>query len=67
MINWLLTLTRQLLLVDDIEHDEQYDFALSDEITALLYAKNETQQPSEAMGINALLPFGLDEHELALT
>jgi hypothetical protein len=69
IIDWIAATTQQLLLEQDVEPDElseNFDFALSAEIMALLRAKNESQQHGKIKK-GALTRFGLDEHELALS
>jgi hypothetical protein len=70
IINWFATKAQQLFLVQDTEPDElseDFDFALSAEMMALLYAKNVLQQRNYTITKDAFSQFALDEHELALT
>ncbi|MFU8788009.1 MAG: hypothetical protein ACNA7G_03210 [Methylobacter sp.] len=67
IINWLSAKALPYLMIDDAEPDElsvDFDFALSTEIMAMLYAQNTTYAPAETMGLR---PCALDEHELALS
>lgn len=66
IINWLAAKALPYLTRDDAELDEfsvDFDFALSAEIMAMLYAQNTRCAPAEAVRLSSS---ALDEHERAL-
>lgn len=70
IIDWIATKTQYFFLAQDFEPDElseNFDFALSSEMMALLYAKNAVQQRNHSTRKDSFSQFALDEHELALT
>ncbi|TAN71036.1 MAG: hypothetical protein EPN17_02465 [Methylobacter sp.] len=69
IINWLAAKAQQFLPEQDDGLDElsvSFDFALSAEIIAVLYAQNELDQQAKAADASTMTQFALDEHELAL-
>jgi hypothetical protein len=74
IINWVTTKAQQFLPEQDAGLDElnvSFDFALSPEMMALLYAQDEActdaGQQDEAENATVIRYVGLDEYELALT
>jgi len=71
IINWGTNKAQQLLTKQDDELNASFDFALSPEMMALLYAQNadcmNASQPAENVNATAIMQFELDEYELALT
>ena len=69
IIDWVTAKAQQFLPVQDAGLDElsvSFDFALSAEIMALLYARNELDQQAETANAVMITRCALDEHELAL-
>ena len=69
IINWVAAKALPYLTLYDAELDElsvDFDFALSAEIMAMLYAQNTTCTPAEVAGTIGIRSCSLDEHELAL-
>jgi len=65
IINWIATKAQQFFPKPDAGLDElsiNFDFALSDEIMDLLYAKNAASQQAKAA---AIAQVALDERKLA--
>lgn len=68
IINWISTKAQQFFPEQDAGLDElsiNFDFALSDEIMDLLYAKNAASQQAKAAKAAAITQLALDEREPA--